>query len=88
MTRDEHDDFCVGVIGRRPIECTPQVIACTCPCRADIGMAIMGIYPPSGDGAIGVAVFARPADMIHDAVFTLGAACAHFFCDFVERLVP
>ena len=65
---DQHDHVGVGVVRARPIEAHPVVVAGAAARRADVGVRVVAVDAPAGEHALGEAVLAGPADVVHDVV--------------------
>ncbi len=71
-----------------PVEAAPEHVAGARAAGADIGVAVVAVDAPGLDAAVGVAVLAGPADVVHDAVAPLEAAGPHLRGDLGEGFFP
>ena len=88
MAGDEQNDAGVGVIGAGPVEAPPQIVAEPRAAGADVGVAVVAVHAPGLNAAVGVAVLAGTADMVHNAVFAPETALAHLGGDVGQRFFP
>ncbi len=89
VSADEQDHLGVGVIGTGPIETHPELIPRPRRRRADVGVRVVAVHTPGREHALGVAILARPADVVHDVVRPLvDYGLADPSRDVVHRLVP
>ena len=67
---DEKDDIGMFVVGAGAVRTHPKMVSGASPGRADIGMRVVAIDTPGGQDALGVAILARAANVVHDFVAT------------------
>ena len=86
---DQQDDVRIGVVGARAVDAHPVVVARAAARRADVGVRVVGVQTPGGEHALGVAVLARPTDVVHDLVSPVFLdRASNPRGDIVERFVP
>ena len=89
VRREQQDRLRVRVIGRWAIVAAPEEVAEPRRRRADVRVAVVAVDAPRLQHAVGVAVLAGAADVIHDFVAAvLDDRAAEARGDVVERLVP
>ena len=89
VRRQEQDRLRVRVVRRRPVVPTPEKMSEPRGRGADVRMAVVTVDPPRLQDAVGVAVLAGTADVIHDLVTPiLENGFSDSRRDVVERLVP
>ena len=89
VRREQQDRLRVGVIGRRPVGAAPEEVPEPRRRGADVRVAVVAVDAPRLQHAVGVAVFAGTADVIHQLVpAVLDDRLADPPADVVERLVP
>ena len=85
----QQDHVGVRVIGARPVEPHPVLVARAPARRADVGVRVVSVDAPGGEHAFGEPVLPRPADVIHDIVRApLGERRADPRGNVLQRLVP
>ena len=89
VRRQQQDRPRVRVVGRRPVRARPQEMPQPRRRGADVRVAVVAVDAPRLQHAVGVAVLARPADVIHQLVApSLHDRLADPAADVGERLVP
>ena len=89
MRADQQDHVGVGVVGTRPVDAHPVVVARAGTRGAHVGVGVVPVHAPAGQDPLGEAVLARPADVIHDLVRALpDDGRPDPARDVVERVVP
>ena len=68
MAAHEQDDPRVGVVGARPVDPHPVVVARPAPAAADVRVGVVAVDAPGAQHALGVSVLSRPAHVVHDLV--------------------
>ena len=68
MRGDEVDHLGAGVIGARAVDAAPELVAGARRRRADVGVRVVAIDTPRREHALGEAVLARAADVVHHLV--------------------
>ena len=71
MGTNQENHVSVGVIGAGAINAAPQLVAGSRPRGADVGMRVVTVHAPGGENALGEAILAGTADMVHDLVVAL-----------------
>src|SRR5205085_5249736 len=86
---DQEDDVGVRVDRARTVSAHRELVAGSRARGADVRVLVVPVDAPRREDALGVAVLARPADVVHHLVLApLGARLADTPRDVVERLVP
>jgi len=89
VRRQQQDGARVRVVRRRSVRAGPEEVSEPSRRRADVGVAVVAVDPPCLQDAVRVAVFARPADVVHQLVPpVLLDRLADPRADVVQRLVP
>ena len=65
---DQEDDVGVGVVGARAVEAHPERVAGAAARRADVRVGVVAVDAPRRQHALGVAVLAGTADVVHHVV--------------------
>ena len=86
---DQEDHLGVGEVGAGPIVAHPALVADAGVAGADVGVAVVAVDAPRLEDTVGVALFARTADVVHHAVLAaFDERGADLLPDLGERLVP
>ena len=85
---DEQDDSGVGMVGTGTVKSSPQRVPSPRACGTNIGMAIVAVYPPGGDAALGVTIFPGAANVVDNAIAALLTAFPHLGGDVVQGFFP
>ena len=86
---DQEDDLGVGIVGRRTVVTHPTLIANASVRAADVGVAVVAVHSPRLEHAVGIALFTRTTNVIHDLVVAFFLHClAQATAQFGERLIP
>src|SRR6185295_16519757 len=86
---DQQDDLGAGVVGAGPVDAAPELVAGARARGADVGVRVVAVHSPGGQDALGEAVLARPADVVHDlALAALDDRLADARREVVEHFVP
>ena len=89
VSADQEDDLGAGVVGTGPVDPGPVLVSGAGSRGADVGMRIVRIAAPGGHHPLREAVFAGPADVVHDLFLsTLLDGFADTPRDVVDRLLP
>src|SRR5579872_540390 len=89
MRTYKEDYVRVCMVGAWTIDPHPEGIAGACGRAADVGVGIVSVDAPRAHDALGVAVLARTADVIHDLVLAFfDDRTPDARCNVVECLVP
>ena len=89
MRADQEDHLGARVVRARPVDAAPELVARAGARGADVGVRVVPVDAPGGHDALGEAVLAGPADVVHDLLVPiLLHRRPNPAGDVVERLVP